>query len=367
MSVKVTDRKTPIVSDDTILIQKPYFATPTPNNQLRTNVYYSWKGAWLKLFDLFKADVEELIDTKSPIDSVADTASVDLDVTSGVLTADITDTAVTPSTYGDASNIPQITVDQKGRVTSVTDIPISLANYQEKRIVVSTNTTAVLDGAYTLVASATFTDPTPSEGKGYSVLIRNGTATIGAVAYSTVGTLIWRLFHSGSWDTYVLTNQTQLDTKQSKILSVDLAASQTTSSNVVGNITSFVSPTLEANKTYYVTGRMIIGCSGAGGVRLAASFSGATVSLAVLGSASGFAPAVSSIISVSGTLTSAMNTNGANQTFVYINGTIVVGTSPMTIQMQFASGTNGQTSTIYGANNVLGFGNSSYLVFTPKD
>lgn len=45
----------------------------------------------------------------------------------GNLSADITinleDTAVTPNTYGDASNIPQITVDQQGRITSVVDIP----------------------------------------------------------------------------------------------------------------------------------------------------------------------------------------------------------------------------------------------------
>lgn len=56
------------------------------------------------------------------------------DVTAGVglggggnLSADITinleDTAVTPDTYGDASNIPQITVDQQGRITGVVDIP----------------------------------------------------------------------------------------------------------------------------------------------------------------------------------------------------------------------------------------------------
>lgn len=82
-----------------------------------------------------------------------------------------------------------------------------------QRIVVSSNQTAENDKDYTLVASATFTDPTPAEGKGYSVLIRNGTATIGAVGYSTVGTLVWRLFHSGSWATYVLTNQAQLDAK----------------------------------------------------------------------------------------------------------------------------------------------------------
>lgn len=104
-----------------------------------------------------------------------------------------------------------------GTSTGINTGDQDLSGLQDKRIVVSTNTTAVIDGAYTLVASSTFTDPTPSEGKGYSVFIRNGTATIGAVSYSTVGTLVWRLFHSGSWATYVLTNQTQLNAKEDSI------------------------------------------------------------------------------------------------------------------------------------------------------
>lgn len=37
----------------------------------------------------------------------------------------LADTAVTPGTYGDDLNVPQITVDQKGRITSVVDVPIT--------------------------------------------------------------------------------------------------------------------------------------------------------------------------------------------------------------------------------------------------
>jgi hypothetical protein len=79
---------------------------------------------------------------------------------------------------------------------------LNLNNIQRKAIVVSTNTTAVNDGNYTVVANATFTDPSPVEGKGYRVFVRNGTATINSVAY-TEGTTILRLFHSGSWTSYV--------------------------------------------------------------------------------------------------------------------------------------------------------------------
>jgi hypothetical protein len=79
---------------------------------------------------------------------------------------------------------------------------LNLNNIQRKTIVVSSNTTAENDNIYTVVANATFTDPSPIEGKGYRVFVRNGTATINAVAY-TEGTSILRLFHSGAWVSYV--------------------------------------------------------------------------------------------------------------------------------------------------------------------
>lgn len=40
-------------------------------------------------------------------------------------TIDLADTAVTPGTYGDASNVAQFTVDQQGRITAAADVPIS--------------------------------------------------------------------------------------------------------------------------------------------------------------------------------------------------------------------------------------------------
>ncbi len=74
---------------------------------------------------------------------------------------------------------------------------------QNKSTVVSSNTTAALDGVYTNVASATYTDPSPAEGKGFVVFVRNGTATVGGTGYATAGTIINRVFHSGSWANYV--------------------------------------------------------------------------------------------------------------------------------------------------------------------
>ena len=79
---------------------------------------------------------------------------------------------------------------------------LNLTNSQTP-IVVSSNTTALNDRNYTVVANATFTDPTPVEGKGFKVFVRNGTAVIGGTSY-TVGSEIIRIFHSGSWANYRL-------------------------------------------------------------------------------------------------------------------------------------------------------------------
>jgi hypothetical protein len=88
-----------------------------------------------------------------------------------------------------------------GSLDTFPTIP-DVTGLQSKAVVVSTNQTAVNDASYTVVANATFTDPSPVEGKGYRVFVRNGTATINSVGY-TVGTSILRLFHSGAWVSYV--------------------------------------------------------------------------------------------------------------------------------------------------------------------
>jgi len=89
-----------------------------------------------------------------------------------------------------------------GTLSSQTDLQTALDAKQNESIVINSNTTAVLDGVYTVVASATFTDPTPAEGKGFMVFVRNGTATVGGTGYSTAGTVINRIYHSGAWANY---------------------------------------------------------------------------------------------------------------------------------------------------------------------
>jgi hypothetical protein len=78
-----------------------------------------------------------------------------------------------------------------------------LSGLQLKAVVVSGSLTAVLDSYYVNVANATYTDPSPSEGKGFIVFVRNGAATVGGTGYGTAGTIVHRIFHSGSWANYV--------------------------------------------------------------------------------------------------------------------------------------------------------------------
>ena len=77
---------------------------------------------------------------------------------------------------------------------------VGLQGFQNTPIVVNANITAQNDRVYHVVANATFTDPTPVEGRGYVVFVRNGTATVGG-SNLTVGMMGIRLFHSGSWTT----------------------------------------------------------------------------------------------------------------------------------------------------------------------
>jgi hypothetical protein len=111
--------------------------------------------------------------------------------------------------YGGASGVPtRLANGSAGQVlqsngTTLAPSWATPASGGSTWTVVSTNQTAVNDGQYTVVANSTFTNPSPVEGKGYWVLVRNGTATINSVGYSVPGTIIYTVFHSGSWATYI--------------------------------------------------------------------------------------------------------------------------------------------------------------------
>jgi hypothetical protein len=69
-------------------------------------------------------------------------------------------------------------------------------------VTVSSSRTAIPNWLHVNVATVTYTDPTPSEGMLFEVLVANGTATVGGTAYGTAGNRIVRVFHSGAWTNY---------------------------------------------------------------------------------------------------------------------------------------------------------------------
>jgi hypothetical protein len=69
-------------------------------------------------------------------------------------------------------------------------------------IIIDDATTAINNRKYTSIATLTVTDPTPVEGKGYIVFVRNGTTTIDGVGY-TSGNLIYRFYQGGVWSSTV--------------------------------------------------------------------------------------------------------------------------------------------------------------------
>lgn len=78
-------------------------------------------------------------------------------------------------------------------------LDINLTNVQSTPIVVSSNTTAENNKVYHVIANATFTDPTPVEGRGYFVVVRFASSCVlGGNSYIS-GETIHRIFHSGSW------------------------------------------------------------------------------------------------------------------------------------------------------------------------
>jgi len=86
---------------------------------------------------------------------------------------------------------------------------VGLQGFQNTPIVVNSNITAQNDHVYHVIANATFTDPTGVEGRGYVVIVRDGSATIGGNT-GGAGTINYRLFRSGTWTTYQFWNINQL-------------------------------------------------------------------------------------------------------------------------------------------------------------
>jgi hypothetical protein len=123
----------------------------------------------------------------------------------------------------------------------------------------------------------------------------------------------------------------------------------TTTSATLVDITGFATPTLSANSGYYFEYYLATTCTGTGGIKFGFTTpSGASGFLYVEGISTGLTGFQSTV--TTGTITSfgVTRVNGGAQ--VRLFGRISIGATPGVVQLQFASGTAGQTSTI-GAGN----------------
>jgi hypothetical protein len=163
--------------------------------------------------------LQSALDNKQPL------ATVLTNTTASFTTAD--ETKLDYISVTQAVNLDTLETDSHTHSNKATldNITAAFTTAQETKLgnlkenaVVSSSLTAVNDTFYINVTSATYTDPSPVEGKGFTVLVRNGTATIGGTGYSTAGRLIYRIFHSGAWATYDIGIQ-DLSGKQDTLVS----------------------------------------------------------------------------------------------------------------------------------------------------
>jgi hypothetical protein len=129
-------------------------------------------------------------------------------------------------------------------------------------------------------------------------------------------------------------------------------ANVTTTSTAAQNITGLVTPELEANSVYWIKARLLVSCSGTGGVRFAfAAGAGVTGTMAAIGTGASLT-AYSQTSATANTLTARLN-GFIGASFVDLEGRVTIGPTPSNIQLQFASLTNGQTSTIFGGGDSI--------------
>jgi len=129
-----------------------------------------------------------------------------------------------------------------------------------------------------------------------------------------------------------------------------IATLTTTAVITAANITG-LGFAVEANSTYEIDGYYLAGCSGVGGVKFTVTVPASTTFDALFDSvAATVATSVKARTASSGSLTATASITAVAQGGVIVKGFIKVGVTAGTVQMQFASGTAAQTSTLYATS-----------------
>jgi len=139
-------------------------------------------------------------------------------------------------------------------------------------LVINASATATAGRQHINVATATYTDPTPSEGAWFRVIVRNGDATVGGTAYATSGTVIERSYHSGAWANRVYNETPVLAANVATFLqtpsSANLAAAVTDETGT-GSLCFATSPTIVTPTIQQInvgSGQCLVTGTGASGI-----------------------------------------------------------------------------------------------------
>lgn len=399
--INVTDQKTPNVESDSILIQEKYDAVPTPNGQLKSGVYYSWKGKWTDMWDKFVTRAQALIDTNLA-KYVPITRTITINGDTKNLSADRSWTVsggtqnlegvLTEGNDGGAlqiKNIADPTLAQDAATKAYVDASSTSPAGSDTQVQFNDGGSFGAEAAFTydkttnkltvdLVHTSTVQAHTSAglvieatgggdvalfgAGGGQNATFYDGVKLDASTASRILGTDASKNITSLDTATYPsLTElsyvkgvtsdiQTQFGNKQDNIQKILISGSDiTTTSNTAQNITGLVTGTLEINSTYIIECRIRLRCNNTGGVKIGATIpSGATLSLTIFGIG-----ATNSLFmsSTSGALSASAFNLGAFTSNLWVFGRVTTGGTSGSVQVQFASGASGQTSTIYGSND----------------
>ncbi len=156
---------------------------------------------------------------------------------------------------------------------------------------------------------------------------------------------------NGVWDYHFL------NSKKGRLISICMVnGNQTNSSNpaALTNITELVTPTLLANKRYYILGNVATGCNNTGGVQFAAVVpTGATIYGCVNGISTTATAWLTQELLTSGTATGVAHNrvNATSNAQIYLE--INMGANAGTCQFQFKNGVLSQVATIYQTGTAL--------------
>lgn len=136
---------------------------------------------------------------------------------------------------------------------------------------------------------------------------------------------------------------------------IRISGNVTTTSDTASDITGFTLP-VEANSEYCIELNLRIGCNNTGGVKMGWNLpASATLEGPLIGSTTGVtAQSMFSVLVSAQTLgTTQYNTTNSATGAIVQRLILVTGANSGTLAFQFASGTSGQTSTIYGTGSYM--------------